>query len=457
MVKAEYCYLHRCVMLTGQSAGTHFNRIPLCRFICRIQSGGKFTSSQPIILYRKLSADNIFTGYEMLGSGHVLVTGMDGIIIEMIPVAEAGDDIQYFNGLLSPGFINAHCHLELSHMKGHIPEHTGLVDFVFKVISERHFTEEAIFSAIEKAEDEMLQNGIVAVGDICNNTLAITQKSKRRLRYYNFIEASGFPPAVAEMRFQRSLEFYKQYKELFAESSIVPHAPYSVSPEMFAMIDTFPGNKVLTIHNQETIDENELFETGKGDFLRLYEKLNIDISFFKPSGKTSLQTYLTRLKKYESLILVHNVHTSKEDIEFQKQFTTSNPQPVTYYCLCPNANLYITNTLPDIDLFAQPPSGSATAQTGSVTGGVSNIVLGTDSLASNHQLSILEEIKTLQKHFPSAELKTLLQWATINGAKALQMDKELGSFEKRKKPGVVLIDNLEQFHLTPASSAKKII
>lgn len=84
-------------------------------------------------------------------------------------------------------------------------------------------------------------------------------------------------------------------------------------------------------------------------------------------------------------------------------------------------------------------------------------MLGTDSLASNHQLSILEEMKTLQKHFPVVSTKTLLQWATINGAKALQMDNVLGSFERGKKPGIVIIEKAADVLLSAASSAKRIL
>jgi imidazolonepropionase-like amidohydrolase len=69
------------------------------------------------------------------------------------------------------------------------------------------------------------------------------------------------------------------------------------------------------------------------------------------------------------------------------------------------------------------------------------MVLGTDSLASNWSLNILDEIKTIQKHHPSIPLEEMLQWATINGARALAMDNQLGSFEKGKKPGVVLIED----------------
>ena len=86
-----------------------------------------------------------------------------------------------------------------------------------------------------------------------------------------------------------------------------------------------------------------------------------------------------------------------------------------------------------------------------------NIVLGTDSLASNHQLSILEEMKTLQSHFPEIQTTSLLQWATLNGAKALQMDDIVGSFEKGKKPGIVLIDAIQNTQFTASSSSKKIL
>lgn len=363
------------------------------------------------------------------------------MVVDVIASTEAGDGIERFDGILSPGFINCHCHLELSHMRGHIPKHTGLVDFVLKVVNERHYEEPEILSAIEKAEEEMLHNGIVAVGDICNNTLTIPQKLKGRLMYHNFIEASGFPPPVAETRFNRSADFYNEYSKRLPSNSIVPHAPYSVSPDMFRMINEFPGNDLLTMHNQEIAEENELFKKGTGDLLRMYAKMGIDVSFFKPSGKSSLQTVLPCFTNKQSLILVHNVCTSEEDIDFLKP-QTSNPKPQTFFCLCPNANLYISNKLPDVMMF--------------ITKGV-DIVLGTDSLASNDQLSILEEMKTIQENAAQVDLASLLQWATVNGARALQMNDVLGSFEKGKRPGIVLIENTSGLRLTEPSSSIRIL
>jgi cytosine/adenosine deaminase-related metal-dependent hydrolase len=406
-------------------------------------------------LYRKFSADKIFDGYQFVEQ-KVLLTDAAGVVKDIVDEKEAGDDVEKLNGIICPGFINAHCHLELSHMKGHIPKHTGLVDFVLKVVTERHFAEHDILEAIEDAEDEMQQNGIVAVGDICNNTLTIPQKNKGRLAYHNFIEASGFIPTLAKERFDKSLEILEEYitsddgrrttdnrqsTGSWGRSTITPHAPYSVSPEIFRMIDSLPNNNLLTIHNQETPAENEFFETGTGDFLRLYQQMGIDISFFKPTGKTSLQSWLPYFTKQQSLILVHNVTTSTQDIEFIKR-ATNNDKRATFLCLCPNANLYISNTLPYVNMLMKY-SG--------------NIVLGTDSLASNDRLSILAEIKTLQQNCKNLELETLLKWATSNGSKALQMHDKLGSFEKGKQPGVILIDGIEDLQVNMNSKIKRIL
>src|SRR4051794_6897255 len=216
--------------------------------------------------YRKYSAEKIFDGYVFL-TDHVLITTEDGRIENLVPTAEAGDDVKSLEGILTPGFINCHCHLELSHMKGLIPEGTGLVDFVFKVVTERHHSGEEILDAISRAEDEMIANGIVAVGDICNNTHTILQKQKARIRYYNFIEASGWLPAVADQRFERSKEIYEEFEKasrvtLHASrnaNSIIPHAPYSVSQNLWSHIQPFFENRVVSIHNQETAFEDEFF------------------------------------------------------------------------------------------------------------------------------------------------------------------------------------------------------
>ena len=387
---------------------------------------------------RKIWPEKIFDGYRFL-EGHVLITTQEGIIEAIVPLSEAGDDIEQFAGLLTPGFVNCHCHLELSHMKGKVPEKTGLVDFVFKVVTERSASEEEILEAIAEAESEMKEAGIVAVGDICNNTLSIPQKQKGNLHYYNFIEASGWLPEVSETRFERAKTIYDAFERIrnskfkIQNSSIVPHAPYSVSEKLWKRIQPYFQNKVVSIHNQETVFEDEFFLEGSGDFKRMYELMRIDNSHHVPTKKSSLQSYFEKLTVAEKIILVHNTFTKQHDIGFAKelsQLQIPNSRPQTFFCLCVNANQYIENALPPIELFRKNDC---------------SIVLGTDSLASNWGLSILDEIKTIRKNFPQIPLEEVLGWATINGARALGMDDFLGSFEEGKKPGVVILleDSLE--------------
>ena len=422
---------------------------------------------QTYIKMRKFKADYLFTGKEMAEEGSVLVTNEQGAVETILPAAEAGDDIESFAGLLTPGFVNCHCHLELSHMKGVLPERTGLVDFLLSVIRGRGAaptgapgsSPAGILNAITAAEGSMLHNGIVAVGDICNTSLTLPQKAEGRLFYHNFIETMGFIEQSAPDRYAASVDLFKDFAEAYPlpieANSLVPHAPYSVSPRLFQLIANFPGNHLLTIHNQESAAENHFSRTGQGDFLRLYQGLGLDTSFFKGTDKRSMAAYLPYFHRNQTLLLVHNVDTGEEDLQWWAEWRESQNSPGhtqldpasrgvpnIYFCLCPNANLYISGQLPDIQLLLRHGC---------------DIVLGTDSLASNHQLDILEEMKTLQNHFPYLSTATLLQWATSNGAKALQFDGALGTFEPRKQPGVVLIENMEAGRFSRQSTSQRLV
>jgi cytosine/adenosine deaminase-related metal-dependent hydrolase len=375
-------------------------------------------------MIRKITAERIFNGSNFI-KDKVLIVSENGSIEDIVNIMDAGSDIERREGIISPGLINCHCHLELSHMKGRIPEKTGLVDFVFKVVTERHHSEEEILDAIEKAEDEMLQSGIVAVGDICNNELTLNQKKRNKLNYYNFIEASGWLPQVSEQRFKRALDLYTKYRELHQPLTIVPHAPYSVSTDLWHEIQPYFKNKVVSIHNQETKHEDDFFKWGKGDLIRMYELMKLDNSHHKPTGRTSLQSYYTKLKPASNALLVHNTFTSTEDIHF---VTNETNHPLTFYCLCINANQYIEDALPPVNKIRKLTD---------------NIVLGTDSLASNHSLNIMDEITSIKKHFNEVKDEELLRWATLNGAKALMMDDQFGSLEKGKKPGIIEIRDMK--------------
>lgn len=373
--------------------------------------------------YLKYSANELFTGTELLDNNAVLITTKDGTIEAIVSIEDAGENVQTFDGIVSPGFVNAHCHTELSHLKDCIPTKTGLTNFILEIVQQRNASNEIIAQAVQNAENEMLQNGIVAVGDICNNTHSLLQKKQSKLQWYNFIEAAGWLPQVAQSRFEVMQQVAEQFAKLPYQYAIVPHAPYSVSNELWQLINHNFLYKTISIHNQETLAEDELFMKGTGSFIDMYTKMRIEHSTFKPTKESSFKTCLPKLKNAKQLLFVHNTFTQQEDVDF---LIDAKLQSAAFFCLCVNANLYIENTLPNIELLRKNKL---------------NIVLGTDSLASNHSLNMLDEMNTIQQHFPHIPFAEILQWATLNGAKALQMENTLGSFEKGKKPAVVLIQN----------------
>lgn len=394
--------------------------------------------------FRKFQADAIFTGTELLDADQVLITDDKGIVIEILPSTEAGENVQQLKGWLSPGFINCHCHLELSHMKGLIPEHTGLVDFIMAILSQHHFPEDEILQSISDAETSMIQNGIVAVGDISNNAISFQQKSTNNLAWHGFLELSGFSPQIANMRFETGLAYYHQFEQLLGDDfklSMAAHAPYSVSNKLWELMKPYYKNKTTSLHNQETDFEDDFLGFKKGDFTRLYKNLKVDTSFYEPSGKSSLQSVANHFEGANNALLVHDTFTNETDIEFIKALSIKQATNY-YYCLCVNANQYINKALPPINNFRKHHC---------------SIVLGTDSLASNHCLSILDEIKTISKNFPTILLTEQLQWATLNGAKALGFDKRYGSFEKGKQPGVNLITGIYENKITSMSKIESPI
>lgn len=379
----------------------------------------------------KWKAGRLFDGKRFREDNSVLVTAADGTIEAVIPAADAGEDINELPGILMPGLINCHCHLELSHLKNVIPPHTGLIDFLCAVVTKRDFSPAIIQQEIIKAEKEMYDNGIVAVGDIGNTADTAATKSLSSIRWQNFVEVLGFTD-------ERSEANIAHYKSVAAEleaalsnsaiqhrTSLVPHAPYSISPDTFRRINELTKGQLISLHNQEHPAEDELYKTGGGEYLRFFKIFGLEKSPFPVTGQSSIRSVLPYFNNGQTILLVHNSYMPEEDIVWANEYALANGLKLVY-CLCINANLYIENKVPPVELLLKHHC---------------DIVLGTDSYSSNWQLSITKEIGSFIKYFPALPVETILQWATINGAGALGWQNELGSFEKSKRPGLVLMDD----------------
>ena len=376
------------------------------------------------ILKNKFTADLIFTGEGSPLKDKVIITNKEGVIEAIDPIDQHDpNSIISFKGIITPGFINTHCHLELSHMKGLVNTGTGLLPFLKNVVQFRNFPQEVIDEAIRKGDREMYDAGIVAVGDISNKLDTAAVKEDSEIKYYSFVEMFDF------MQSAQTDDIIDQYMEVYNgfnddgenQKSLVPHAPYTVSEGIYEHIRNNNYQEVtVSVHNQETPAENELFYDKSGDFLPFFESFGASLEKFQPIGKGSIYHLFKYLNSTTKTLFVHNTLTTEQEIRDAHEWNYK-----TYWATCPNANLYIENRLPNYQAFLDTNA---------------KMTIGTDSLTSNWQLSVWEEIKTIQKYKSFVPFETLIQWATKNGAEALGFEAELGTIEVGKKPGLVFIN-----------------
>ncbi len=371
---------------------------------------------------RFLTADRIHDGERFLPAGTVLELEENGCIRALHPPG-AVSGAEHLEGILCPGFVNAHCHLELSHMCGRIPEGTGLIPFLQEVMRGRGaVAEEEKSEARAAAYQSMLDAGIVAVGDIANTTDTLDLRGRDGLHMHSFVECMGFVEATAQARLDASMQVYRAFSaqpraDKALSESIVPHAPYSVSGALFRLINAVLPGSLISIHNQEAPDEDAYYRDKSGRVRELLGGLGIDDAYFTPPGCSSLRAYLPFFDSSHPMLLVHNTCTAADDVRFAR---LRDPEP--YWCLCPGANLYIEGRIPDLDMLI------------SLT---DRICIGTDSLASNHRLSVLHELRLIDARHPGIGAERLLRWACSGGAGALGLRSVCGGFTPGLRPGIL--------------------
>ncbi|MCC7302607.1 MAG: amidohydrolase family protein [Bacteroidia bacterium] len=336
-----------------------------------------------------------------------------------------------FHGILSPGFVNAHCHLELSHLHGKLNRGRGMAGFISELMPLRNAVPESQrCEAMLDADREMNKNGIVAVGDISNTADSLKLKSQSSIAYHTFIELLDLHPSKTEDAYNKGLALVKLFGTMPA--SLVPHAPYTVTPELFRKIAEWHRGKNLPccIHHQESEAENEFFR-HRGSLWDFFLKLNMDLSWV-PRFNNSLE-YIQSCFHVPGIQLVHNT-------VFRPPFSVQ--PPLHFLCACPRANLFIENTLPDYTSWWKAGW---------------RVTVGTDSMASNTRLSILEELITIKKSCIQIPFSELLLWATRNGADFLGLSGMYGTLETGKRPGIIHISGMEGENPAGVVSVKRLI
>lgn len=365
---------------------------------------------------RYITADRIFDGEHFLQDGSALVLDDNGKLVEITTTSNLKQECEKYSGILTPGFINSHCHLELSHLLGIIPQKTGLIDFAKNIITKRNSaTPEQMQHAMKMADSFMKEAGIVAVGDISNTNTSFQIKKTSSIFYHTFIELIGLDPKRKNDILRSGETLLDELQKNALCGSLAPHAPYSTSVDLIEEISAYNANKQLpfSIHNQENIEEDAFLQGKPSKFRELYDFLKIDISWFKPTYENSIRSYIHQLKSTKN-ILVHNTFTAENDIA--ASFDS------TFWCCCPTANLYIEGVLPNYELLVKHSKP---------------VCFGTDSLASNSDLSILKEANLF--YHKTNDLTITLKGLTSTGAKALGIGDKYGSLKIGTKPGINLI------------------
>ncbi len=380
---------------------------------------------------RFLTAPRIHDGTRFVSAGSVLEVSEEGTIIA-IHATQPHAHVEQHEGVLCPGFVNAHCHLELSHLQGAVPRGTGLPAFLEAVVSHRGggASAEEKETARTAAYDALIAEGVVAVGDIANTTDTLGLRGRGGLHIHTFVEALGYDEARAEARLRAAEEVWAAFTvadrsvAAVLRQSITPHAPYSVSDALFRMIDRHNTSARLSIHTAESAAEAALIADGSGSLAEMLRRMGTTTGTIPPKA-ASVAAFLTaRLSSAHPLLAVHNTYATAADVR-----TMRSHFPQAYWSLCPGANLYIEDRLPDVPMLMA--EGAA-------------LCVGTDSLASNDRLSILAELNIVHGAYPQIGWEALLHWGTLGGAAALGLEAWVGSFAKGKKPGVLCLRGLEE-------------
>ena len=332
---------------------------------------------------------------------------------------------EFYAGALCAGFVNAHCHAELSYLHGAIARGSGFAGFARAIGQVRgNFTTEERQRALRAADARMWSEGVQAVADIVNDTTSFEVKSRSNIYYKSFAELFGLNSAASAIESLCHSE----------RTSPTPHSTYSVQDAAFGDVATMAGDNPLSIHFMESPDEAALYR-GEGSLAAWYGRMGWQCDFLDYGSPAA--RLVGSLAADQQLLLIHNCCITEEDMTLISNHFT---RPVAWV-LCPRSNDYISGLRPPVQMLREHDA---------------LICLGTDSLASNDSLSMIEEIKALGD-VPLAEA---VKWATINGAKALGIDGEMGSVERGKRPGLVLIEGIEMtdtLRLTPSATSRRLI
>ncbi len=323
------------------------------------------------------------------------------------------------NSVILPGLINAHAHLDLSHLRNKVPFCDNFINWIDKVRNSREADEKKLSCIIADGCKESLNSGVTTVADISCGNLSWPTLTKYPIRKVCYAEVFGLSKDVTQQeRFIRDAVAHISTDELM-HFGISPHAPYSAGVALYELAARIAKEHSLslTTHLAETVAENDFTQSGAGPFYDYLQRINKCPADYEVAKNSPVNYFLSLDLAGESFLLAHVNYLGDDELGRLSQTGHS----VVY---CPRSHAFFGH---------QPHKFSK------MTGAKINVCLGTDSLASNTSLSILDEMRFLHRRYPDFPPETIIRAATLNGALALNLADQIGSLQAGKLADLIVL------------------
>jgi len=332
---------------------------------------------------------------------NVEIVEQHGRIAEIRPLSVSARNV--LPVILIPTLVNAHTHLEFSSLSEPIHPAVPFQDWITAVIQRRRGGDMIGGEAIRQGLAESLNSGVTAVGEITTTKPVCSDDIGETCRVVSFREIIGLQQERIPELLQQAAAHLSRNSGLGSDDSIVggisPHAPYTVHPELFASLVELAVSRsaVVAMHLAETTDELELLHDGKGRFVDFLKGLSLWNSATFPGGR-SIRNFLEQLVHARRALAIHGNYFSRHDIQFVARHT--NVATV----FCPRTHAFF---------------GHSPHPLRQLLAAGARVVLGTDSRASNPDLSLWKELQFVATRFPDISIPRLLAMATTDAADAL--------------------------------------
>ena len=324
-----------------------------------------------------------------------------------------------------PALVNAHTHLELSHLHRRVPPCRAFNDWVLALMDLRRSggaSDEAIGEAARSAIEQSRGFGTGLIGDVGNTLCAVPLLRRAGIAAQVFYELLGFNVADAAGRVARARQAIEAagVDGDGVRISLAPHAPYSVSPALFRAIrDDVAAHapRVTSVHLGESTPEVELLARGTGAARQMLERLGVWSEAWRPPGVSPVD-YLADLGFLDAATLVvHGVQFGERDLARLRAIGAT-------IVSCPRSNVHVGVGSPPLEAFYRMNL---------------DVAFGTDSLASVDDLNMFAELAEARRIAPELPARALLRSATLTGARALGFEAEFGSIEPGKRAALIAV------------------